>query len=110
MRLIIGDLFQGRKEYAISKYGESITIYSELADFIKEELKSNNTQEEIISNVLNIAERYDVVIAEESYGGLTPIDYEERVFTEIYGRTLVELANLAMSVERVVCGIGITLK
>ena len=121
MRLIIGGIYQGRERFARTKYGQNITVYRGLYEDVKQALEEiygdnikrndeNHTESFIeILGLHNIA-KYDCVIAEEPYSGLTPISKEERKLTEYYGRVLEELANQAESVERVVCGLGQSLK
>lgn len=110
MRLIIGDIYQGREAYAKNTYGKDITVYKNLAEDIKNSLQEGLSEEKIIENILLRVNPYNVVIAEEGYCGLTPIKKEERTFTEIYGRTLGAISRNADSVERVVCGLAISLK
>lgn len=110
MRLIVGDIYQGRRLYALEKYGQDIKLYCGLMDQIKDLIETGRDEEAILDEILKKAPYYDVVIAEEAFAGLTPIDKDERRLTEIYGRVLNALALKAVSVERVVCGLAISLK
>ena len=51
-----------------------------------------------------------IIISDEIGGGLVPMDAFEREYRERTGRILVELANGAEEVERVICGIGQKIK
>lgn len=102
MRLIIGGIYQGRERYARNKYGEDITIFRD----IYQQIRSNISSDDIYMKAINS----DVVIAEESFAGLSEIDKTERENHEEYGRLLEKIANSAVSVERVVCGLAQSLK
>lgn len=102
MRLIIGNIYQGRHDFVINKYGENVSILDDL----EERMKAGQSVEELLKLSLD----YDVCIVTEGYGGLTQIDKEERDFAKSYGQILVELSRKAESVERVVCGLGMTIK
>lgn len=53
----------------------------------------------------------DVVITVDEIGcGLVPVDAFERAYREQAGRICTELAQIAERVDRVVCGIGMTIK
>lgn len=110
MRLIVGGLFQGRKEYAKSTYGADISIYNNLVDDVKQLLEKGSSEEAIIDELSFKAKGYDVVIAEEVYSGLTLVEADMRRLMEVYGRVLNVIAKDAVSVERVVCGLAISLK
>ena len=110
MILIIGDLYQGKREYALNKYGHDKSYFNDLECLVKTEMSVQGNDDDIKRVVLQKVLEHDVVIANAGYAGLTPIDDKERQFTEIYGRILTELAARAERVERVVCGIGMILK
>lgn len=53
----------------------------------------------------------DIVITVDEIGcGLVPVDEFERACREQTGRICTQLARAAGRVDRVVCGIGVTLK
>ena len=53
----------------------------------------------------------DIVIVSTEIGyGLVPIDAFDREYREQTGRVCTQLAELSSRVDRVVCGIGVTLK
>ncbi|MCB6200793.1 bifunctional adenosylcobinamide kinase/adenosylcobinamide-phosphate guanylyltransferase [Extibacter muris] len=57
------------------------------------------------------AQNPDVVITADEIGcGLVPVDAFERAYREQAGRICTELAQIAERVDRVVCGIGMTIK
>jgi len=105
MKLIIGGVYQGKKEYVLSHYGAEISIYENLENDILKLCDLGKTQDEIINEILKKAVNADVVIAKEPYCSLTPIKKEDRMFTEIYGRLLERLAKKADTVERIICGL-----
>ena len=53
---------------------------------------------------------YEAVICDEVGCGVVPLDREERVWRERVGRTCCALAERAERVERLLCGIPMTLK
>ena len=110
MRLIIGGVYQGRQRYAYDKYGADIKIYREVFENVKNLVTDGIKEPEVIKIILEKAKLSDVVIAEEQFSGLTPIDKDENHLYEVYGRCLTFLADEAESVERVVCGLGQKLK
>jgi len=102
MRLIVGGIYQGREKYARDKYGKDVTVYRDIFD----DLCKGYSYE----TVLNKAVISDVVIAEEAFGGLFITDEKDRKLNEEYGRLLIELSSRADSVERIVCGLAMSLK
>ena len=109
MRLIIGNIYQGRHNFARQKYGNNISIMDDLEDFVRDNM-AEETIEKVVQKALEYAGQADVVIASEGYGGLTQIEEEERLYAKAYGETLTALAREAESVERVVCGLGMSMK
>ncbi len=110
MRLVVGSIYQGREDYAYRTFGENITIFRGLESLVRDGMAEDLPENTIIKMATETAKLCDVVIAADSYGGLTPMDKNERCFTEIYGRALQELAFQAIRVDRVVCGLGQRIK
>ena len=102
MRLIVGSIFQGRSDYAREKYGRDKSIYRDLFEDLKKGIA--------VEDILLKANEVDIVVAEEPFGGLLPLDEETRELYENYGRILEQIASEAISVERVVCGLAQSLK
>ena len=50
------------------------------------------------------------IISDEIGNGIVPMDAFEREYRERTGRILVDLANKAEEVERVICGLGQKIK
>ena len=110
MRLILGGIYQGREEYAKSKYGEDITIYRGLHSDVSDLISENTDVEAVIDTIFEKVGKYDVIIAEETFSGLMPIKKDEKMLCEVYGKILEKIAIEAESVERVVCSLGMDLK
>lgn len=110
MRLIIGGVYQGRQRYAYGKYGEDIKIYRDVFERVKSLVADGQKESEIVNIILDESKKSDVVIAEEQFSGLASIKKDENHLYEVYGRCLTLLAAEAESVERVVCGLGQSLK
>ena len=136
MKLVIGGAHQGKSDYAKRKYGrmhpdasdgtkenfvwadgESCSfeeLYScdgieHFELLIKRMLKAG---EDIYTLPARIAEKNPelVIVSTEIGYGLVPIEAFDREYREQTGRILTELAQLSYQVDRVVCGIGVTLK
>lgn len=110
MILVVGSIYQGREAYAYRTFGENIRIFRDLDSLVRDGLSDGLAEDTIVRMAIDTALLCQVVIACDSYGGLTPIDATERRFVEIYGRILQELAALADRVDRVVCGLGQVIK
>lgn len=125
LRLIIGGAFQGKRSYAKEKYpgiawingenclpGEIDTcrgIYH-FERYIRRLMETDMTSvhglaKRIIQNNPDL-----VIICDEIGYGLVPVDAFERNYREQTGRICTELAEAAVEVERVVCGIGTRIK
>lgn len=51
-----------------------------------------------------------ILICDEIGCGIVPVEKEERLYREYVGRLVIQLAEKAERVERIVCGLGICLK
>jgi adenosylcobinamide kinase/adenosylcobinamide-phosphate guanylyltransferase len=124
MRLIVGGAYQGKLEYAISKYGcnrvadgKSCTIedtYScEILNHFHEYIKSNyTTLKSAISYIDSLCVKNPnvVIVCTEVGNGIVPIDRTERNYRELVGRVCCEVSKRAETVERVFCGLGVYIK
>ncbi len=118
IHLIIGGAFQGKTEYAIKKFnlqkGDiyeckedsaidfSFKCFTHIERYIKYCL-SNNIAEE------NVFPPNSVVICDDIFCGIVPIDSFERRWRERTGEYLQRLSSNAQEVIRVSCGIGTVL-
>ncbi|WP_330654222.1 bifunctional adenosylcobinamide kinase/adenosylcobinamide-phosphate guanylyltransferase [Faecalicatena faecalis] len=129
MKLVIGGAHQGKWEYAKRKYGgiepaefhwvdgkscsfEEVYSCGGIYHFellMKRMMKAGEDTSHLASR---IAEKNpDIVIVSTEIGyGLVPIDAFDREYREQTGRVCTQLAELSSRVDRVVCGIGVTLK
>ncbi len=110
MILVVGSIYQGREDYAFRTFGENITIFRDLEKLVADGIEEDLPENTIVKMATETAKLCQVVLASDSYGGLTPMDEKDRTFTEIYGRVLQELAVQADRVDRVVCGLGQRIK
>lgn len=127
MKLIIGGYAQGKLKYVQNKYdlqnaivldgtlpryevtqGKTIII-NHFHNWVKKcMLDGGNPEEE----VLKFMDAYSnsIIISDEIGNGIVPIDAVERAYRERTGRILIELADRACEVERVICGLGWKIK
>jgi len=118
MDLIIGGAYQGKLDYAKGEYGLNekdicICKEDEMPDFT---CKCLDHFERYIKfcydNKLN--PRLDlegkVIVAEDIFCGIVPLDKDLRAYREMAGRTLSEISRNANTVVRVFCGIPKVLK
>ena len=129
MKLVIGGAHQGKREYAKKKYGgiepdefqwvdgkscsfEEVYSCRGIYHFellMKRMMKAGEDTSHLASR---IAEKNpDIVIVSTEIGyGLVPVNAFDREYREQTGRVCTQLAELSSRVDRVVCGIGVTLK
>lgn len=127
MKLVVGGYAQGKLRYVLRKYDveTSMVLDGEVPENIEMQGKTvvmnhfNNWVKKRIANggcpeeeILQFIESYSdcVIISDEIGNGIVPIDAFEREYRERTGRILVELAERAEEVERVICGIGQRIK
>lgn len=124
MRLIVGGAYQGKLEYATSKYGLNLVVdgksctiedtYScEVLNNFQECIKNHFTQlDDVISylDTLCIENPNIVIVSTEVGSGIVPIDKVERSYRELVGRACCEVSKRSQTVERVFCGLGVCLK
>lgn len=119
MHLIIGGAYQGKLDYAKNTFGIEeadicICTANEEPDFTKRCLVH---YEEYIRYCLCTKKtvapplREDaVILAEDIFCGLVPMEEETRAWREETGRALTALAFRAETVTRVFCGLPLQLK
>lgn len=130
MRLIIGGYAQGKLQYALGKYGSDcivinsldepeaetasneVLIINKLNCIIRDMLDGNETDaSDIDSRILTylnaVEELFEdvIIISDEVGNGVVPIDKTDRMYREIVGRVLIQLADRAESVDRIICGL-----
>lgn len=124
MRLVIGGYAQGKMDYVIQKYhltGEFVwdgsmptgkietVIINHFHNWVKQRILDGGCpEEEILSFVGKFKDC--IIISDEVGNGIVPVDPVEREYRERMGRILIQLADRAEGVERVICGIGQTIK
>ena len=130
MKLVIGGTAQGKLEYVLLKYDlqknmvwdgslpnstedigyeEKPVIINHFHLWIKNRMISGGCPEDEIMSFLDCNEDC-IIICDEIGNGIVPIDPFEREYRERVGRILVQLAERAEEVERVICGIGQKIK
>lgn len=127
MKLIIGGYAQGKLKYALTKNSlhtnvvfdktipqqeeikEPKVIINHFHDWVNSSLRNDGCPEEEIRKLLEYAPEC-IIISDEIGNGIVPMEKTERVYRERLGRILIELADKAEEVERVICGIGQKIK
>lgn len=127
MKLIIGGFAQGKLRYVLRNYDvevgmifdgeipknietqEKTAVINHLHNWVKSRIVDKGCPEE---EILQFIEKYPdcIIISDEIGNGIVPIDAFEREYRERTGRILVELADRAEEVERMICGIGQRIK
>lgn len=122
MILVIGGAFQGKLKYVSDKFSltpgdiddgslcstdgfsgaRCLNNFHLLAFRLASEGKDT---EDFLKNI-----RYEIIISDETGGGIVPADEKSRRMREISGRLLCRLAETADSVVRVHCGIPVAIK
>lgn len=107
MIFITGPLYSGKKAYACRLLGCSREELSARAVWDVQELAAKSADLNALADELA---RHEVVVATEVGGGVVPIDREQRAAREAAGRLSVLLAQRALRVVRVFCGLPMELK
>lgn len=133
MELIIGGYAQGKLDYVLLKYhlqeedvwngvlpeesvlrkktgtGNVKTVMNRFHDWVRTRIQKGGCPEE---EILSFLDRHDdcIIISDEIGNGIVPAEPFEREYRERTGRILVQLAERAEGVERVICGIGQKIK
>lgn len=103
--LIIGGAFQGKSEFA-KRF--NLPILDNLQDKVKAIFQNRvDVKEEIIKQVEG---KNIVVICNEVGCGIIPLDKTERVYREITGRVLIDIAKIADQVYKIEAGIAQKIK
>ncbi len=127
MKLVIGGYAQGKLNYVLQKEeldenavwdgclpetaqaeGKPVVI-NHFHEWMKAQILEGNSPEE---KILSFTDRWKncIIISDDIGNGIVPLDAFEREYRERTGRILVELAEKAEEVERVICGIVQKLK
>ena len=132
MKLVIGGRAQGKLNYVLQHMtDENYQIYdgvfpdegelfnltkknewlivNRFHNWVNKELKEIRNPEEELEAFLKKGVRF-VIISDEIGNGIVPVDAFEREYRERTGRMLIKLAEQAVEVVRVLCGIGQKIK
>ena len=130
MKLVIGGTAQGKLEYVLLKYDlqknivwhgclpngtedinhiEKPVILNHFHLWVRNRILSGGCPEDEIMSFLNCNEDC-IIICDEIGNGIVPIEPFEREYRERVGRILVQLAQRAEEVERIICGMGQRIK
>lgn len=124
MRLIIGGAYQGKLEFARKKYQVEVVADGEICSledtfsceilnrfeiFIKRFFTSI---EEIISflNTILIKNPDIIVVCTDIGNGIVPIEKYDRLYRELVSRACCEVSKRSNTVDRVFCGLGVSIK
>lgn len=127
MELYIGGCSQGKLNYVLKKTGISEEMVLDAEEItgrnIKREVLIINHFHLLVKNILKdgkipedtikeIAEENPelIIICDEVGNGIIPVEAAEREYRERLGRILCGLAEKAVKVERIICGIGQRIK
>lgn len=127
MELYIGGCSQGKLNYVLKKTGFSEEMVLDAEEItgrnIKREVLIINHFHLLVKNILKdgkipedtikeIAEENPelIIICDEVGNGIIPVEAAEREYRERLGRILCGLAEKAVKVERIICGIGQRIK
>ena len=126
MRLVLGGIAQGKRDYVKTAYqiSENDIVSGEQTEleqlsgavavdrfhlWVKRKIKEGADVPELTE--LFIEQNPDcIVICDEVGCGVVPIEREEREYREQVGRMQIVLAKSSESVERVICGIAQKIK
>ena len=131
MELYVGGIGQGKLDYVRKKYSEAlvydedsyeklylldeteqVVIWNHFHKMVRAELDKGKTPEQILSEVTRVADKIAgiVIISDEIGNGIVPMEKKERIYREETGRILIEIAERAERVERIICGISQRIK
>lgn len=119
MKLIVGGVGQGKLAYVLSKTGlsegdvtcalEGKPVVNEVQDIVRDLLdRGEDPVEALLAFVRSHPQA--ILICDEVGCGVVPVAPEERAWREAVGRTCCALAREAGRVERIFCGLALTLK
>lgn len=124
MELIIGGAFQGKLNYAREQYPDVVWVDAKCCTleemcqipgifnlhlFIKKQISEGNDISDL-ADILTERNPNIILISDEVGCGVVPMDEFDRAYREGVGRVCTRLAEKAVKVTRVVCGIGTVIK
>lgn len=120
--LIVGGACQGKREYAQKAFGlnereilpwneewEAASCIADLHLRVRACLEKGLTQQEVLEKLLPFC-RGKIVLCDDIFCGVVPLDALERQWREVTGRLLCLLAQEADSVIRMQCGLPQAIK
>lgn len=127
MELYIGGCSQGKLNYVLKKTGISEELVLDAVEItgrnIKREVLIINHFHLLVKNILKDGKNPEdtvkeisvenpelIIICDEVGNGIVPVEAAEREYRERLGRILCGLAEKAVRVERIICGIGQRIK
>lgn len=110
MKLYIGGRYQGKREYALRQNpGMENCLVDEFQEWVRELTQNHKNAEQEVANYLSLHPDA-IIICEEIGNGIVPMDKFEREYRECLGKILIQIAEKAEEVVRVICGIGQRIK
>lgn len=127
MKLVIGGYAQGKLQYVLQKYQlkedavwdaslpeekemlVGTTVINHFHQWVKNSLSDGGCPEAEVELFVNRCKDC-IIICDEIGNGIVPMEAFEREYRERTGRILIQLAQKAEEVERVICGIGQKIK
>ncbi|SHO44194.1 bifunctional adenosylcobinamide kinase/adenosylcobinamide-phosphate guanylyltransferase [Anaerocolumna xylanovorans] len=127
MELYIGGYAQGKLNYVLKQTGipmdkvidalvlaergisEEIGIVNHFHLFVRNCLREGKSPEDLVEAII-AGNPQLIIISDEVGNGIVPMEAEEREYRERLGRILCGLAEKALKVERIICGIGQRIK
>lgn len=126
MKLVIGGYAQGKLDYVLLKYNlnknivwdsvlpdctlvQETIVINHLHLWIKNCMLEGRCPEEEILLFLDSCQDC-IIISDEVGNGIVPINVFEREYRERVGKILIQVAERAEEVERVICKIGQKIK
>ena len=120
--LIVGGACQGKREYAQKAFGlnereilpwneerEGASCIADLHLRVRACLEKGLTQQEVLEKLLPFCQG-KIVLCDDIFCGVVPLDARERQWREVTGRLLCRLAQEADSVIRMQCGLPQAIK
>lgn len=120
--LIVGGACQGKREYAQKAFGlnereilpwneerEAASCIADLHLRVRACLEKGLTQQEVLEKLLPFCQG-KIVLCDDIFCGVVPLDALERQWREVTGRLLCLLAQEADSVIRMQCGLPQAIK
>lgn len=109
MKLVIGGYAQGKRRYVEANMAVTPEEYQRRV--IRFDCTRACDTEYLSQLYKRIEEVPDTILISDEIGnGIVPMDPGERAYREQSGRVLIELADRADEVVRVICGIGQRIK